>query len=197
MTPIYSFLPPYHDHPQQVLDLVPDNMIACIKNRAAYPAWPWAIEELNNSAWRCLHSGVIKLVRLTTERDGKPVLDAKSILGCWTSQDRFVVEHWVRTDHLCLATQLMWFGVEIAYWHSEIEQWMHSPDAWQHADAPFTNHAKSPRTRREALRQAHLEVERALKRARAFATCHGLSLGPEILNAGIECASAKMQMALL
>lgn len=195
MTPIYSFLPPYHDHPQQVLDLVPDNMSACIKNRASYPAWPWAIEELGDSAWRCLHSGMIKLVRLTTERDGKPVLDAKSILGCWTSQDRFVVEHWVRTDHLCPATQLMWFGVEIAYWRSEVEQWTQDSCAWQQAHAPFMDHAGRPGTRREALRQAHLEVESALKRARAFAACHGLSLGPEILNAGI--GSAGRQLALL
>jgi hypothetical protein len=197
MTPIYSFLPPYHDCPQQVLDLVPDNMLECIKNRASYPVWPWAVEELNNSAWRCLRSGAIKLVRLTTEQDGKPVLDAKSILGCWTSQDRFVVEHWVRTDHLSAATQLMWFGVEIAYWRSEVERWTHDSYAWQQAHAPFADHAESPRTRREALRQAHLEVERALKRARAFAACHGLSLGQDILNAGLQFAPCSTQMALL
>src|SRR5512136_3048002 len=122
MTPIYSFLPPYHDTPQQVLDLVPDNMITCIKNRASYPAWPWAIEELNNSAWRCLHSGMIKLVRLTTERDGQPVLDAKGVLGSWVD-GHFVIEHWIRVDHLAPNIQLMWFSVEIAYWRSEVEQW--------------------------------------------------------------------------
>ncbi len=196
MTPIYSFLPPYHDHPQQMLDLVRDNMIACIKNRASYPVWPWAIEELSNSAWRSLHSGAIKLVRLTTERDGKPVLDAKGILGFWMD-GHFVVEHWVRVDHLALNTQLMWFGVEIAYWRSEVEWWAQHPDAWQHADAPFTDHTKSPRTYREALRQAHLEVERALKRARAFAACHRLSLGQDILNAGVQYAPCSVQMALL
>lgn len=195
MTPIYSFLPPYHDHPQQVLDLAPGNMLECIKNRASYPMWPWAIEELSNSAWRCLHSGAIKLVRLTTERDGKPVLDAGSILGGWVDR-RFVVEHWVRVDHLPPNTQLMWFGVEIAHWRLRVEQWMHSPGVWQQVHTPFADHVKNPRTRREALRQAHLEVERALKRARAFAASYGLSLGPEILNAGIESTS-ELQMALL
>jgi hypothetical protein len=196
MTPIYSFLPPYHDHPQQVLDLVPDSMIACIKNRASYPAWPWPLEEMSNSAWRNLHSGTIKLVRLTTERDGKPVLDAKGILGFWVD-GHFVVEHWIRVDHLALNTQLMWFGVEIAYWRSQVKRWTQHPDAWQQADAPFADCVESPRTHREALRQARLEVERALKRARAFAACHGLSLGPEILNAGIGSASAERQLALL
>ena len=117
MTPIYSFLPPYHDRPQQVLELVPNSMIVCIKNRASYPLWPWSIEELNNSAWRCLHSGAIKLVRWTAERDGKPVLDAKGILGSWVDE-HFVIEHWIRVDHLAPNIQLMWFGVEIAYWRS-------------------------------------------------------------------------------
>ncbi len=171
-------------------------MIACIKNRASYPLWPWAIEELNNSAWRCLHSGAIKLVRLTSERDGKPVLDAKGILGSWVD-GHFVIEHWIRVDHLAPNIQLMWFSVEIAYWRSEVEQWTRDSCAWQQARAPFTGHAGRPGTRREALRQAHLEVERALKRARAFAACHGLSLGPEILNAGIGSASAGCQLALL
>ena len=192
MTPIYSFLPPYHDQPQQVLDLVPDNMLECIKNRAFYPMWPWAIEELNNSAWRCLRSGAIKLVRLTTERDGKPVLDARSIVGGWVDS-RFVVEHWVRVDHLSLSTQLMWFGVEIAYWRAQARWWMDGSKAWLHDPS----YAQSPKSCREQIKHAQQQTELALRRARAFAACYGLSLGPEILNAGIEGTPAELQMALL
>jgi len=192
MTPIYSFLPPYHDHPQQVLDLVPDNMLECIKNRASYPVWPWAVEELNNSAWRCLHSGAIKLVCLTTERDGKPVLDAKGILGCWVN-DQFVVEHWVRVDHLSLNKQLMWFGVEIAYWRAQAGWWTNGPRAWLRDPA----YAQSPKSCRAQIKQAQQQTDLALRRARAFAACHGLCPGPEILNAGIESTPAELQMALL
>jgi hypothetical protein len=110
---------------------------------------------------------------------------------------RFVIESWVRVDHLPPATQLLWFGVEIAYWRSEVERWTQHPDAWQQADAPFTDHIKSPRTHREALRQARQEVDRALRRARAFAACHRLSVGQDVLNAGIQFAPCSVQMALL
>jgi hypothetical protein len=193
MTPIYSFLPPYHTDPQEVLDLAPRNMLQCIKNRVSYPMWPWAVEEMNNTAWRSLHSGAIKLVRLTTERDGKPVLDAKCILGFWADDGRFVVEHWVRVDHLPLGAQLMWFGVEIAYWRAQAKWWTDGPRAWLHDPS----YALSPKSCRARVREAQQQTELALRRARAFAVGYGLSLGPEILNAGIECASAEMQMALL
>jgi len=196
MTPIYSYLPPFHQDPKEVLALVPRNMITCITSRPSYPAWPWAVEELDCTAWRCLHSGSFKPVRRTTERDGRPVLDAQGILGFWVDT-RFVIESWLRVDHLPLATQLLWFGVEIAYWRSEVERWTQHPDAWQQADAPFTDHIKSPRTHREALRQARQEVDRALRRAQAFAACHRLSVGQDVLNAGIQFAPGSVQMALL
>jgi hypothetical protein len=192
MTPIYSFLPPHHDHPQQVLNLVPDNMLECIKNRASYPMWPWAVEELNNSAWRCLRSGAIKLVRLTTERDGKPVLDARSILGGWAGR-RFVVEHWVRVDHLSQSTQLMWFGVEIAYWRTQARWWTDGSKAWLRDPS----YAQSLKSCRAQVKHAQQQTELSLRRARAFAASYGLSLGPEILNAGIENTPAEIQMALL
>ncbi len=192
MTPIYSFLPPYHDHPQQVLDLVPDNMLECIQNRASYPVWPWAVEELNNSAWRCLRSGAIKLVRLTTERDGKPVMDAKGILGCWAN-NQYVVEHWVRVDHLSLNTQLMWFGVEIAYWRAQSRWWTDGPKAWLRDPS----YAQSPKLCRAQVKRAQQQTELALRRARAFAACHKLSVGQDVLNAGIGSTSAEGQLALL
>jgi hypothetical protein len=196
VTPIFSYLPPFHQDPQEVLALVPRNMIACITLRPSYPAWPWAVEELDRTAWRCLHSGSLKLVHRTTERDGQPVLDAQGILGFW-ADTRFVVEAWLRVDHLPPDTQLSWFGVEITYWRSQVERWTQYPDAWQHAYAPFTACVKNPKTHREALQQARQEVDRALRRARAFAACHKLSVGQDVLNAGIQFAPCPVQMALL
>ncbi len=171
--PIYSYLPPFHAYPGEVLERMPRSMVECIRGRPSYPAWPWAIEELHDTAWRNLQGGGIRQVLSIHERLGRPVLDQGEIIGFW-ADDRFVVEHWVRVDHLPPATQLLWFGMELAYWRSQAN-------------------SKACRTRAKSPEQ---EIDRVTREARAFALCHGLCAEPDVLNAGINTLPGSVQMAL-
>jgi len=124
--PVYSYIPAVHTEPVAVIDLAqrlwrdsPEVYTA----RNEYPALPWKMIELSPSQWRNLFTGsLFQVTELKSVRQHhaypEPIDASRSVgalsIGLWWNA-RFVIEDWVRVDHLPLAVQLKWYEFELTY----------------------------------------------------------------------------------
>lgn len=171
-------------------------------SRECYLALPWCMEGLVGTTWRNIHTGEAKSVHhLGTNRFGRPVLCAApatppvpcgqnlEIIGFW-SGDRYLVEEWVRVDHISEEAQLCWFGVELAWLRRQVTL-CESKVAEYRWDT--TNRNLQKRVRQEY----QFQLQRAEASMRDFAARHDLFIPLEVLNSGIggsESAPAQMAM---
>jgi hypothetical protein len=164
--------------------------------RPHYPAWPWEVEELTNTAWRNAQSGKLLYVRLPTVYRGKPILDPNMVIGFW-AEGRLLVEDWARVDHLPLGTQLQWYGAEIAYWRLQMLWWNKETKGWLASpplEDPSLAHLKAGHLK---AWRAEREMNRAARQAQAFAACYGLAGLPEVLNTGVQLVQPAVQTSFL
>jgi len=94
--------------------------------RLKYPCSPWTMQELVGSQWRARYTGDLAIIRgMGVDRSGHPQLyygdkphwdDWGRTLGLWSwpGERRYVVDSYVRVDHLTPEQQLEWMLVEIA-----------------------------------------------------------------------------------
>ena len=124
--PVYSSIPAVHAEPVALIDLAqrlwcePPELYTA---RDEYPALPWKMIELSPSQWRNLFTGsLFQVTELKSIRQHhaypEPIDVTRSrgslSIGLWWNA-RFVIEDWVRVDHLPLAVQLKWYEFELAY----------------------------------------------------------------------------------
>lgn len=91
--------------------------------RDEYAALPWAMEQLVGSTWVNLHTRTcarVLTLHVNTWGRREPVFDGPFGLhddfihctingpGFWATQDRYVIEHWIRYDTLPPAVQANW-----------------------------------------------------------------------------------------
>ncbi len=199
-TPLYS--PLSGDPSLSYEELYASYEMTSVQARECYPALPWCMEELVGTTWRNIHTGEAQTVHhLGINRFGKPVLCAApanppvpfgqnlEVIGFW-SGDRYLVEDWVRVDHISEEAQLCWFGVEQA-WLSRQVTFCEGKIAEYRWDT--TNRNLQKRMQKEY----QLQLRRAELRMREFADRHHLSIPLEVLNSGLissEQVPAQMVM---
>lgn len=124
-TPIYSPIPSYFDSNDQVL--VAHYTGKIYRSRDLYPALDWSLEELPGTLWRNIHSGVRVFIGGLSQSDEGPIpIPVYSYtlfeeqFGFW-EDGHFIIEDWVRVDHLAPHIELNWFGVELKYLETLID----------------------------------------------------------------------------
>ena len=161
----------------------------CIQ-RDAYTALPWVMESLVGTTWRNISTGESQVVHhIGVNRFKKPVLCKAPVqtkkpggaflecIGFW-SDNRYIVEHWVRVDHLKPLTQVYWFGLQlgwlrkqIALYERKIEEYRRDP----------TNRHLCEREKQNCFTQ----LQEAEHHLRTFSATHHLSIPFEVLNSGV------------
>lgn len=171
--PVYSPLPAWHTEAAAASDYSQRVQLdgpALYVGRDAYPPLPWTFSELVPSAWRNSYTGGLFQVgelRYVSEHHPYPSLVEAggqrwpASIGLWWNQ-RFVIEHWLRVDHLPVAVQLQWFALELGYHRRRL------------AEVQISRHRE--RFDVEAIQRAIQAAERA---ARQFAIEHTLPLLPD------------------
>ncbi len=169
--------------------------------RESYPALPWLMETVVGTTWRHIQRGEAQTIHhLDVDRFGRPILcaapteDAKAALelplGFW-SGGRYVIEDWVRVDHLHEEVQLRWFGVALAWLRGRIafcEQKI--------AEYQFDRVNRELHIRMQKEYQLQLQV--AEGRMRDFAARYHLAIPLDVLNSGLQGSERDpAQMALL
>lgn len=201
-TPIYSPLPgdPTSTYEQicESYDLLGK---ASSLSRESYPALPWILETLVGTTWRHIQRGDIQIIHhLDVNHFGRPILCAASTentstpaalpIGFW-SGGRYVIEHWVRVDHLRKEVQLHWYAVALAWLRGQIALCEQKIAEYQ-----------LDRVNREL----HLHMQKAYQfqlqvaegHMRDFAARHHLAIPLDVLNSGLQGSERDpAQMALL
>ena len=118
LIPLYGRYPAHHSDPSEILAIVQQNYHD-IRHRQElprdeYPILPWAMHQLPGTTWRNVHTTTLTTVQEVRENkwekpgpDPDPCINAMFSIGLW-SNDRFVIGHWVRVDHLSIETQMNW-----------------------------------------------------------------------------------------
>lgn len=205
-TPLYSPLPAEHDDPWTLIEATRQQHAWpywAPAERDGYPALPWALEELPGTAWRALYTGegvwvdhlepkeVYRkrapgpLIPMAAARPGDEALSVQfareAHIGFY-DDGRFVIEHWVRVDHLTAETQLEWYGVEIADRQCTIRLLRQRLSEMEAAPERVSCYAANRNSCRRDIKFEQERLEGALALARGFADEHGLDLTPAMLN---------------
>jgi hypothetical protein len=151
-----------------------------------YLPLPWTMQDLVGANWRNVHTGSLAMasplqrnpageLQLTTQLPGGYPWP----LGHWYSH-LYVVEHWLRVDHLSLEEQLVWFGFRVG--------WLREKIVWekqQLTTLPHTTQGPVRAKMKERLyeEQCLLDAESQMQ---LFAQHHHLSIPPEILDYKVE-----------
>jgi hypothetical protein len=124
-TAIYSPLPSYFETNEEVLIAYYTGKI--YRNPLLYPALAWSLEEISGTTWRNIHSGASVFIGGLSQSDEGPVPIPvyayplfEEQFGFWQG-GRYIVEDWVRVDHLAPQIELSWFGVELKYLQALID----------------------------------------------------------------------------
>lgn len=171
--PAHSPLPAWHTDAtaaSEYSQLVQLDGSALYVERDQYPALPWHLGELVQSAWRNIYTGGLfqaRELRPLSKHHGYPSLIESGnqpwpdSIGLWWNE-RFVIEHWLRVDHLPVTVQMQWFAFELAYRRR----------CW--AELQVSRHRD--RFERDSLQRAIQAAEQA---ARQFAIDHTLPPLPD------------------
>ena len=124
--PVYSLLPAWHTAAALASDQAQRVQLdgpALYIGRDDYPALPWTFGDLVPSAWRNIYTGglfQVGALRPLSKHQAYPCPVKAgeehwpSSIGLWWNK-RFVIEHWLRVDHLPVAVQMQWFAFELTY----------------------------------------------------------------------------------
>jgi len=164
--------------------------------QSQYILLPWTMEELPGTTWRNAYTFAPETVKeLNTDNFGKTGPDpAKTSgimfsLGLWRG-DRFIVEHWVRVDHLPAKVQQAWAAARVGYCRQEVRTAQQD-----YADAKAgTKHYSSPTYQKRHLQWKEKDLAQARQELAELTQRLGLTLALDIRNVG---ATQGDQLALL
>jgi hypothetical protein len=203
--PIYSVLSPEATSPDHEDSLYRSTLWGCSRQgwrsaavqREDYPALPWTMDAIVPSTWINIHTGIeMRVGDVLPDRFGYPIpVEAGTVferdqrffdrlglgLGFWT-YSRFVIEHWVRVDHLPPDARVRWFGVEIASIRRKIAQSRSSIAEMDAAPHKVSCYSTNRNIRLRDIEYGEKRLQKAVQRMQAFANDHGLMLTSEQLN---------------
>lgn len=136
--------------------------------RDEYSILPWTMDELPGTAWRNLHTFSVETIQEIRENkwgkpgpDPDPWINSMFSIGLW-SNDRFVIGHYVRVDHLSITTQMQWHIAAIARESTEVAR---AQDDLQQQKSTY---------RKRRLQYRLDQLAQASQHAMQFATLHHL-----------------------
>jgi len=148
-------------------------------SREHYPILPWTMDELPGTTWRNPYTaGSVTIHEIRENRAGKPGPDpdpwinAMFAIGLWWG-DRFVIDCWVRVDHLSIETQMEWHLALVIYCAGEVGKARRSLEDKKNARADSC-HGANVNLRKRDLERTQEQHADAARKAREFATSHGL-----------------------
>jgi len=138
--------------------------------RNEYPILPWTMDQLPSTSWRNVHTFSLETIQeIREDRYGKPgpdpdpSINAIFSIGLW-SNDRFVIVHWVRVDHLPPITQMQWYLAAISHQGTRVAQ------AQQRLQQQKSHY------RKDCVKHTLDQLARATQHAKEFATSHRLPI---------------------
>lgn len=175
-----------------------------LTSRDLYPSLPWMMADLPGTIWRNAYTHCAVTIReIRANREGKPGPDpdewinALFEIGLWWG-DRFVIDRWMRVDHLSIEAQMDWYLAEVAR------------NVTEHLRAIQLLQGKKRQSRKRdscygfnlRLRQADVERtenarESAIRLTRVFADEHGIVFTIDNLNQIVVQQDWTTQLALL
>jgi len=157
---------------------------------------PWSMEELPGTTWRNAYTFAPETVKeIALNRYDKPgpdpdaYINAMFSLGLWRG-DRFIVEHWVRVDHLDAKIQQAWAIERVRYCRQEVRQAEQDYDDAKHK----RNLSSSPTYQKQHLQWKEKDLAQARQELAELTQHLGLTLSFDIRNVG---ACAGNQLVLL
>ena len=138
--------------------------------RDEYPILPWTMDELPGTTWRNLHTFNLETIQEIRENrygkpgpDPDPCINAMFSIGLW-SNERFVIGHHVRVDHLSITIQMEWHNSRVARQGRQVAR----------AQGDLRQHKSTFRKRH--VQYTLDQLTQASQRAREFATLHHLPI---------------------
>lgn len=138
--------------------------------RDEYSLLPWTMDELPGTAWRNVHTFSLEIIKEIRENkwgkpgpDPDPWINSMFSIGLWAN-DRFVIGHYVRVDHLPATIQMQWHIAAIARQGREVAQ---ARDALRQ---------QKNRYRKRHVQYTLDQLTQASQHATEFATLHHLPI---------------------
>ncbi len=159
---------------------------------------PWQAEDLIGTTWVNVWTGHINTViayevpapKWRPDEGKALIFDSpfngdsfKDTLGFWM-YDRYIIEHWLRYDHLTPQGKLEWMCLGISHIQDKINQ-TKTTIAGYHPDRTSC-YAANMRYATESLSRLRVEKTKALDRTRRHADKHGLDVPMGLINAGVK-----------
>lgn len=138
--------------------------------RDEYPVLPWTMDELPGTAWRNLHTFSLETIQEIRENrygkpgpDPDPYIDAMFSIGLW-SNNRFVIDNYVRVDHLPATIQMEWHNSRVTYQGRQV---IRARDALRKQKSAY---------RKRNVKHTLDRLAQASQQAKEFATLHHLPI---------------------
>ena len=138
--------------------------------RDEYPILPWTMDQLPGTAWRNLHTFSLETIQEIRENkwgkpgpDPDPWINSMFSIGLWCN-NRFVIGHYVRVDHLPATIQMEWHIAAVIRQGTEAAR---AQDALQQRKSTYT---------KRHVRYTLDQLSQANQHAREFATLHHLPI---------------------
>jgi hypothetical protein len=202
--PVYSPFPSHHTNPEEIKETVEELRSTRPWHRENCPPLPWTMRELVGSGWCNVYTGgYTEVLALVESVDGEPLLQNYegvgwnlNGLGFWWA-DRYVIENWVRVDHLPPAVRFAWFAVELARWHEEENRKRRALACMDEDPGRVSCYRENRSMVLRAVKREQEEAKRVIEEMYAFARKHGLEVTTDVLNAGVEHLTGPVQLGLL
>jgi hypothetical protein len=148
--------------------------------RDQYPILPWTMNELPDTAWRNLHTFSLEIIQEIRENryskpgpDPDPYINAMFSIGLW-SNNRFVIGHHVRVDHLPAFIQMEWHTAAIDYCGKQVAQAQDRLQRHRVANRYNSCYTSNLNLRKRNVKRTLTSLSQASQHATEFATLHHL-----------------------
>ncbi len=189
-TPVYSRYRPTHDNPRAfVAEEQARWMDEVHRRNPEYEPQllPWPMEELVGTAWRNLPTRslctVVGLAPADVNHPQNGLAPISEHKNCkfvfrWNlgvrHEDRLVVNHYVRVDHLPPAVQLAWFDVELDYYAAQLLRYEGEMIRMYQNPDSYSCWGVNLRHEQEEFTEQVQEAKRTLRDRAAFARLYNL-----------------------
>ncbi len=151
-------------------------------SRDLYLPLPWMMADLPGTTWRNAHSlqtTTVEKIRANCRGklgpDPDEYINSMFSLGLWLGEDRFVIDHWIRIDHLGAVAQMDWHIDAIIHsvdeYHRAIQAIEKLRECGEHAScfaANFNLHKCS-------VEHSERRREAVIRKAKVFADENGIT----------------------
>lgn len=173
-------------------------------SRDLYPPLPWVMADLPGTTWRNVYvrrATTIKGIRANRcgelGPDPDECINAMFEIGLWWG-DRFVIDHWVRVDHLNIEAQMDWHLAEVARNISEHHRAVQAlQKKRKERRGRYSCYGANLRIRQADVERAETRRETTIRLARAFADKHGIVFTTDTMNQIVVRQDQTAQLALL